>query len=98
MARGLAQVQEGKAVWRRLHLIWCLGEQLPDHAGAPNGAKAAAQLEAMAASVLAGRDGPDEHPVLERLYLRILGRPPRLDEIEPSLASFEAAVSTPVTA
>jgi len=46
-----------------------------------------------AASVLAGRDGPDEHQVLEQLYLRILGRPPRLDEIEPSLALVHLARS-----
>ena len=46
-----------------------------------------------AASVLAGRDAPDERQVLERLYLRILGRPPRADEIEPSLALVHAALS-----
>ena len=33
----------------------------------------------------------DERRVLERLYLRILGRPPRPDEIEPSLALVHAA-------
>jgi hypothetical protein len=31
--------------------------------------------------------------VLTRLYLRILGRPPRRDEIEPSLALVHAAES-----
>ena len=36
---------------------------------------------------------PDEHQVLERLYVRILGRPPRHDEIEPSLALVHAALS-----
>ena len=46
-----------------------------------------------AASVLAGRDIPDEARVLERLYIRILGRPPRPDEIEPSLALVRAALS-----
>ena len=46
-----------------------------------------------AAIVLAGRDVPDERQVLERLYLRILGRPPRPDEIEPSLALVHAALS-----
>jgi hypothetical protein len=48
---------------------------------------------ATAAGVLAGRDVPDERRVLERLYLRILGRPPRPDEIEPSLALVHAALS-----
>ena len=46
-----------------------------------------------AASVLAGCDAADERQVLERLYLRILGRPPRPDEIEPSLALVHAALS-----
>jgi hypothetical protein len=44
-----------------------------------------------AASVLAGRDVPEEHRVLEQLYLRILGRPPRRDEIGPSLALVHVA-------
>ena len=35
----------------------------------------------------------DERQVLERLYMRILGRPPRPDEIEPSLALVHAALS-----
>ena len=43
--------------------------------------------------VLAGCDAPDERRVLERLYMRILGRPPRHDEIEPSLALVHAALS-----
>jgi hypothetical protein len=30
---------------------------------------------------------------MERIYLRILGRPPRLEEIEPSLALVHAALS-----
>jgi hypothetical protein len=46
-----------------------------------------------AASVLAGRDVSDEHRVLERLSIRILGRPPRPEEIEPSLALVHAAGS-----
>ena len=46
-----------------------------------------------AAIVLAGCDVPDERQLLERLYLRILGRPPRPDEIEPSLALVHAALS-----
>ena len=61
MARGLAQVQERKTTWRRPELIWCLGEQLPDHAGAENGEQAAAQLEELAEMVLAGDGG---HEVL----------------------------------
>jgi len=52
MARGLAQVQELKAAWRRPDLIRCLGEQLPDHAAAPRGREAAAQLERMTERVL----------------------------------------------
>ncbi len=43
--------------------------------------------------VLAGCDLPDDHQVLDRLYLRILGRPPRHDEIEPSLALVHEAMS-----
>jgi mono/diheme cytochrome c family protein len=46
-----------------------------------------------AASVLAGCDVTDERRLVERLYLRILGRPPRPDEIEPSLALVHAARS-----
>jgi hypothetical protein len=46
-----------------------------------------------AANVLAGHDAPDEHQLLERLYLRILGRQPRPDEIEPSLALVHAVLS-----
>jgi hypothetical protein len=46
-----------------------------------------------AASVLAGGDVTGEHRLLERLYLRVLGRPPRPDEIEPSLALVQAALS-----
>jgi Protein of unknown function (DUF1553)/Protein of unknown function (DUF1549)/Planctomycete cytochrome C len=46
-----------------------------------------------AASVLAGCDGAPENQVLERLYVRILGRPPRPDEIEPSLALVHLARS-----
>ena len=46
-----------------------------------------------AASVLAGRRCPEERQVLERLYMRILGRPPRPDEIEPSLDLVHAALS-----
>jgi hypothetical protein len=33
--------------------------------------------------------------VLERLYLRIVGRLPRADEVEPSLALVHAALSEP---
>jgi Protein of unknown function (DUF1553) len=43
--------------------------------------------------VLAGSDVPDECQLLERLYIRILGRPPRHDEIEPSLGLVHAALS-----
>jgi TrwC relaxase len=57
MARGLAQLQERKTVWRLPALIWCVGEQLPDHAGAESGRAAAAQLESLAARVLAGEAG-----------------------------------------
>ena len=46
-----------------------------------------------AASVLEGGDANDEHRLLERFYLRILGRPPRPDEIEPSLALVHASLS-----
>ena len=46
-----------------------------------------------AARALAGHDVPDERRVLERLYLRILGRPPRRDEIDPSLALVHDALS-----
>jgi Protein of unknown function (DUF1553)/Protein of unknown function (DUF1549)/Planctomycete cytochrome C len=46
-----------------------------------------------AAIVLAGCDPSDDHRLLERLYLRVLGRPPRHDEIEPSLALVHGAVS-----
>ncbi len=46
-----------------------------------------------AACVLAGGDVPDERRVLERVYLRILGRAPRPDEVEPSLALVHAARS-----
>lgn len=57
MARGLAQVQERGATWTLPELIWCLGEQLPDHAGAASGRAAAAVLERLAAAVMA--DGGD---------------------------------------
>jgi hypothetical protein len=50
-----------------------------------------------AAIVLAGCDPSDDHRLLERLYLRVLGRPPRHDEIEPSLALIHGAVSELVT-
>jgi hypothetical protein len=46
-----------------------------------------------AASVLAGCDATDEHRLMQRIYLRILGRPPRPEEIEPSLALVHAALS-----
>jgi hypothetical protein len=46
-----------------------------------------------AASVLAGDDADDERRSLERFYSRILGRPPRPEEIEPSLALVHAALS-----
>ncbi len=46
-----------------------------------------------AASVLAGRDACDDRRVLERLYLRIVGRPPQADEVEPALALVHAALS-----
>jgi hypothetical protein len=49
-----------------------------------------------AASVLAGCDPADEHQVLERLTIRILGRPPHHDEIEPSLALVHAALAESV--
>ena len=46
-----------------------------------------------AAIVLASAgDAPEEREVLDRLYVRILGRPPRRDEIEPSLALIHGAV------
>src|SRR5262249_14605395 len=48
---------------------------------------------ATAATALASRDVPDESRVLERLYLRVLGRPPRRDEVDPSLALVHDAVS-----
>ena len=51
-----------------------------------------------AASVLAGCDPPDERQVLERLYMRILGRPPRPDEIGPSLELVHAALTESVGA
>ena len=41
----------------------------------------------------AAGDAPDEREVLDRLYLRILGRPPRADEVEPSLDLVHAALS-----
>ncbi|WP_165253006.1 PSD1 and planctomycete cytochrome C domain-containing protein [Paludisphaera soli] len=37
-------------------------------------------------TVLAGCDAADDLQTLDRLYVRILGRPPRRDEIAPSLA------------
>jgi len=43
--------------------------------------------------VLAECDASDETQLLERLYIRILGRPPRHDEIEPSLALVQDARS-----
>jgi Protein of unknown function (DUF1553)/Protein of unknown function (DUF1549)/Planctomycete cytochrome C len=46
-----------------------------------------------AASVLAGRNVPEEHQMLQRLYMLILGRPPRPDEIEPALALVHETVS-----
>jgi hypothetical protein len=48
--------------------------------------------DATAASILAGHDPSDERRVLERLYVRILGRPPRTDEIEPSMALIHGAL------
>jgi mono/diheme cytochrome c family protein len=48
-----------------------------------------------AASVLAGCEVSDERRVLERLYVRILGRRPHPDEVEPSLALVRAALSEP---
>jgi hypothetical protein len=50
-----------------------------------------------AARALAGRDVLDERLVLERLYLCILGRPPRRDEIDPSLALVHGAVTRSVS-
>lgn len=58
MARGLAQIQETRPLWRLPDLIRCLGEQLPDHAGADSGAQACAVLEGLAARVLSGDAGP----------------------------------------
>jgi uncharacterized protein DUF1553 len=46
-----------------------------------------------AASVLAGCDAGDDRRVLERLYLRILGRLSQADEVEPSLALIHAALA-----
>ncbi len=46
-----------------------------------------------ATSVLAGCDVSDEHQVLERFTIRILGRPPRPDEIEPSLTLVHAVLA-----
>jgi hypothetical protein len=46
-----------------------------------------------AASVLAGHDVCDERQLLERFTLRILGRSPLPDEIEPSLALVHAVLS-----
>jgi hypothetical protein len=37
-------------------------------------------------AVLAGCDADDDLRTLERLYVRIVGRPPRRDEVAPSLA------------
>jgi hypothetical protein len=51
-----------------------------------------------AASVLAGCVATDERRLLERIYLRILGRPPRPDEIEPSLALVHAVQVEPAAA
>ena len=45
--------------------------------------------------VFAGCDLPDDRQSLDRLYVRILGRPPRPDEIEPSLALVHEALSEP---
>jgi hypothetical protein len=42
--------------------------------------------------VLEGCDLADEHRLLDGLYVRILGRPPRHDEIEPSLELVHAAM------
>jgi hypothetical protein len=42
--------------------------------------------------VLAGCAASDERQLLDRLYTRILGRPPQQDEIEPSLALVHAAL------
>ena len=42
--------------------------------------------------ILAGCDLPHDQHMLDRLYLRILGRPPRPDEIEPSLALVHEAM------
>jgi Protein of unknown function (DUF1553)/Protein of unknown function (DUF1549)/Planctomycete cytochrome C len=49
-----------------------------------------------AALVLAGGDAPDERELLQRLSVRVLGRPPRREEIEPALALVQAAVSEKV--
>jgi hypothetical protein len=43
--------------------------------------------------VLAGRNASDEPQLLRRIYIRILGRPPHPDEIEPSLALVHAALA-----
>lgn len=43
--------------------------------------------------VLADCDAFDEQQLLERLYRRILGRPPRQDEVGPSLALVDAVLS-----
>ncbi len=43
--------------------------------------------------VLAGCETSDERQLLERFTLRILGRPPRHDEIEPSLALVRSALA-----
>jgi hypothetical protein len=50
------------------------------------------------ADVLAGCDPADERQVLGRLYMRILGRPPRTDEIGPSLELVHAVLTESVGA
>jgi Protein of unknown function (DUF1553)/Protein of unknown function (DUF1549)/Planctomycete cytochrome C len=43
--------------------------------------------------VLAGSDVPDDRQLLDRLYIRILGRPARHDEVEPSLSLVHGAMA-----
>src|SRR5262249_52953889 len=43
--------------------------------------------------VLAGCGAPDKRELLKRLYIRVVGRPPRHEEIEPSLSLVHGALS-----
>jgi hypothetical protein len=47
--------------------------------------------------ILATSDALDDRQTLERLYLRILGRRPHRDEIEPSLALLSGALREPTS-